>query len=38
MQDMERNARLWRIVGWVFLVIAIVVVAGPQLLDLVTGS
>jgi hypothetical protein len=31
----QRHARLWRVVGWVAAAIAIVVVAGPQILDLV---
>jgi len=33
----ERNAQGWRIIGWIIAALAFVVVAGRQILDLVTG-
>ena len=29
--------RKWKIVGWIFAAIALVIVAGPQILALITG-
>lgn len=34
MQKNDRQLRAWRIIGWVGLVLAIALVAGPQILDL----
>jgi len=33
-RDLEKT---WRIVGWVFAAIALVIVAGPQILALIQG-
>jgi len=33
----ERNAQRWRIIGWIIAALAFVVVAGRQILDLLTG-
>lgn len=33
-RDLER---IWRIVGWVFAAVALVIVAGPQILALFRG-
>ena len=33
-RDLER---IWRIVGWVFAAVALVIVAGPQILALLRG-
>jgi|GEM_PF-797902 hypothetical protein len=34
MQKNQRQLRTWRIIGWVGLLLAIAIVAGPQILDL----
>jgi len=31
---MDKRARAWRIVGWVIAALAVVIVAGPQIIDL----
>jgi hypothetical protein len=33
-RDLEK---IWRIVGWVFAAVALVIVAGPQILALIRG-
>jgi hypothetical protein len=38
MEQNEKYAKAWRTAGWIFLAVAIVVVAGPQILDLITGG
>jgi len=30
----DKRARAWRIVGWVIAALAVVIVAGPQIIDL----
>lgn len=30
----DKQVRAWRIVGWVVALLAVVIVAGPQILDL----
>jgi len=32
-----QNARMWRIIGWVIAAVAVVVVAGPQVLALLSS-
>jgi hypothetical protein len=37
---MSRNEELerrWKMIGWIFAAIALVIVAGPQIIDLFTG-
>ena len=33
-EPMDKRARAWRIVGWVIAALAVVIVAGPQIIDL----
>jgi hypothetical protein len=33
--DNDKRARAWRIVGWVVALLAVVIVAGPQIIDLI---
>lgn len=33
-EENDKRVRVWRIVGWVVALLAVVIVAGPQILDL----
>lgn len=33
--DNDKRVRAWRIVGWVVALLAVVIVAGPQIIDLI---
>jgi len=33
-EESDKRVRAWRIVGWVVALLAVVIVAGPQILDL----
>lgn len=33
--EIDKRVRGWRIVGWIVALLAVVIVAGPQILDLV---
>jgi hypothetical protein len=33
-EENDKRVRAWRIVGWVVALLAVVIVAGPQIIDL----
>jgi hypothetical protein len=33
--DNDKRVRAWRIVGWVVALLAVVIVAGPQIIDFI---
>lgn len=33
--ESDKRVRAWRIVGWVVAILAVIIVAGPQILDLI---